>query len=105
MSLPLTFPAGAVRYPGRHVVVDALLVGAALRVPVVVKKVPITLRQRRAGKTRGERSLATARALLARGISTPEPLGAEVRDGESWYVCRKLEGAFTLVAAHADVRG
>ena len=96
MTLPLVFPAGATRYPGRHVVVDALLKDGAAGVPVVVKKVRVTFRQRRL--TRGERSLATARALLERGIRTPEPVGVELRDGESWYVCRKLEGAVQIRA-------
>jgi tRNA A-37 threonylcarbamoyl transferase component Bud32 len=94
VSLSLTFPEGATRHPGRHEVVDALLGGER----VVVKKVPITARQRLARRTKGEKSLATAQALLARGVGTPEPVGVEIREGESWYVARKVEGALQIRA-------
>lgn len=93
MSLALRFDPDTVRHPGRHEVVDAWLASDAGEVPVVVKKVPITARQRLAGLTKGERALRAARAIAAAGASTPEPLGVEERGGESWYVCRKVEGA------------
>ena len=93
----LEFPEGAVRHPGRHEVVDAVLARGGARIPVVVKKVPLDLRQRLT-KPKALRSLATARALVARGIATPEPLAAEVVGDESWYVARRLEGAAQIRA-------
>lgn len=84
----LTFEAGS--YPARHAVVNARLESEGTSLPVVVKKTPITWRQRLSG-TKGERSFASAKELLARGIPTPEPLGFRVLDGESWYVARRLE--------------
>lgn len=93
----LAFEEASVRHPGRHEVVDAVLSRDGERIPVVVKKVPLDLRQRLT-TPKAERSFATARALVARGLATPEPLGAEVVGSESWYVARRLEGA-------AQVRG
>lgn len=93
----LEFPEGAARHPGRHEVVDAILVRGGTRIPVVVKKVPLDLRQRLTSP-KAFRSLAVARALLARGIATPEPLAAEVVGDESWYVARRLEGAAQIRA-------
>lgn len=102
----LEFPEGAVRHPGRHEVVDALLARGGERIPVVVKKVPLDLRQRLT-TPKAFRSLAVARALLARGIATPEPLAAEVVGDESWYVARKLESAAQVRAwfLHRDGPG
>ncbi len=94
-GLALEFPGGAARYPGRHEVVEAVLVRAGERIPAVVKKVPLTFRQR-LGELKAERSFRTAKELIARGVPTPEPLGAEIRGGESWYVARKLEGAVQI---------
>ena len=82
----LAFPAGAARHPGRHEVVEALFGGD--RTPAVVKKIRIAR-----GRDRAARSLEVARALLARGIDTPEPLGAGRVGGEGWYVARRLDGA------------
>jgi hypothetical protein len=93
----LEFPEEAARHPGRHEVVDAVLTRGGERIPVVVKKVPLDLRQR-LSTPKAMRSLATARALVARGIATPEPLAAEVVGGESWYVARRLEGATQIRA-------
>jgi hypothetical protein len=93
----LEFPQEAARHPGRHDVVDAVLSRGGERIPVVVKKVPLDLRQRLT-TPKAMRSLATARALLARGIATPEPLAAEVVENESWYVARRLEGAAQIRA-------
>lgn len=88
----LEFEDPPVRYPGRHEVVDAVLSRGGERIPVVVKKVPLDLRQRMT-QPKAMLSLAVARALSARGLPTPEPLGAEVVGRESWYVTRKLAGA------------
>ena len=93
----LEFPDGAARHPGRHEVVDAILSRGGTRIPAVVKKVPLDLRQRLTG-AKAFKSLAVARALLARGIATPEPLAAEMVGGESWYVARRLEGAAQIRA-------
>ncbi len=84
----LTFPPGAVRYPGRHEVVEAVLADGAAGTPVVVKKVRVA-----GGRDRAARSLEVARELLARGVDTPEPLAAGRVGGEGWYVARRLEGA------------
>jgi hypothetical protein len=93
----LEFPEVPRRHPGRHEVVDAVFTRGVERIPAVVKKVPMDLRQRL--KTpKALKSLATARALLARGIATPEPLAAEVVGDESWYVSRRLEGASQIRA-------
>ena len=81
-----------VRHPGRHEVVDAVLARGDERIAVVVKKVPFGLLQRWT-TPKALRSFATARALLARGLATPEPLAAEVVGNESWYVARRLDGA------------
>ncbi|MFI5197111.1 MAG: lipopolysaccharide kinase InaA family protein [Thermoanaerobaculia bacterium] len=93
----VSFSDVPVRHPGRHEVVDAVLARGDERIPVVVKKVPLGLRQRWS-TPKALRSFATARALLARGLATPEPLGAEVVGNESWYVSRKLEGASQIRA-------
>jgi tRNA A-37 threonylcarbamoyl transferase component Bud32 len=84
----LTFEEAS--YPGRHSVVDAVLETGGASIPVVVKKTRTTWRQR-LRITKGERSFATAQALLARGIPTPEPLGFRVLEDESWYVARRVE--------------
>lgn len=88
----LEFPEAPARHPGRHEVVDAVLARDGQRIPVVVKKVPLDLRQRLT-TPKAMRSLTTARALIARGLATPEPLAAEVVGNESWYVARRLENA------------
>lgn len=93
----LEFSEAPARHPGRHEVVDAVLARGGERIPVVVKKVPLDLRQRLT-TPKAMRSLATARALVARGIATPEPLAAEVVGHESWYVARRLEGATQIRA-------
>ncbi len=93
----LEFPEAPARHPGRHEVLDAVLSRGGERIPVVVKKVPLDLRQRLTAP-KAMRSLATARALVARGIATPEPLAAEVVGQESWYVARRLEGAAQIRA-------
>jgi hypothetical protein len=93
MEKELEFGPPVSRYPARHRVMDAVLARAGERIPVVVKKTRTDWRQRLSGETKAERSEATARALLARGLPTPEPLGVEVRDGESWYVARRVDGA------------
>lgn len=88
---PLAFPEGE-RYPARHEVVDAELLVGETRTPVVVKKTRLDLKQRLLG-SKGERSFRVAKALLSRGLPTPEPLGVEKRPHETWFVARKLEGA------------
>ncbi len=88
----LEIATDARRHPGRHEVVDGVLVREGERVPVVVKKVPRERGDARRG-TRAERSVATARALLACGLPTPEPLGTVETARETWYVARRLEGA------------
>ncbi|MEO8587000.1 MAG: lipopolysaccharide kinase InaA family protein [Acidobacteriota bacterium] len=93
----LEFPEVPARHPGRHEVVDAILSRDGERIPVVVKKVPLDLRQRLT-TPKAMRSFATARALLARGLATPEPLAAEIVGQESWYVARRLEGAAQMRA-------
>jgi hypothetical protein len=93
MEMELEFGPSVSRYPARHRVMDAVLARGGERIPVVVKKTRTDWRQRLSGETKAERSETTARALLARGLPTPEPLGVEVRDGESWYVARRVDGA------------
>ncbi len=89
----LEFPAeGGRRYPGRHEVVDALFHDGGLAVPAVVKKIRIDWKQRLAGKTKGERSFETARAMKSRGLPTPDPLALGIFPGETWFVCRRVEG-------------
>jgi hypothetical protein len=97
LRVSLEFPEEPARHPGRHEVVDAIYLRGGERIPVVVKKVPLDLRQRLTA-AKAMRSLATARALLARGLATPEPLAAGVVGQESWYVARKLEGAAQIRA-------
>jgi hypothetical protein len=93
----LEFPEVPARHPGRHEVLDAILARNGERIPVVVKKVPLDFRQRLT-TPKAMRSLATARALLARGIATPEPLAAEVVGNESWYVARRIVDASQIRA-------
>lgn len=88
----LEFAAEPVRHPGRHEVVEAVLLRNGARLPVVVKKIPRGP-FRRAGPTRADRAQNVAEALISRGIPTPVPLGVIHREGESWYVSRRLEGA------------
>ena len=88
----LVFPDDGTRHPGRHVVVDAVLRQGAGSVAVVVKKMRKNVFERLFG-SRSERALAAARALVARGLPTPEPFGAEDLGDESWYVCRRVDGA------------
>jgi len=90
MSLEGELVFGERRYPGRHAVVDADLVTDAGTIPVVVKKTPITWRQR-ATMTKAERAYRVAQALLALGVRTPEPLGFRTFREEAWYVCRRLQ--------------
>ena len=84
----LTFPPGAVRHPGRHEVVEAELATGGERVPAVVKKVRVA-----GGVDRAARSWEVARALVARGIDTPEPLAVGRVGAEGWYVARRLDDA------------
>lgn len=84
----LTFPAAGVRHPGRHEVLEATFARGDEQIAAVVKKVPAGV-----GRGRAERSWAVARALVARGIDTPEPLAVGRVAGEGWYVARRLEGA------------
>ncbi|MDL2719240.1 MAG: lipopolysaccharide kinase InaA family protein [Acidobacteriota bacterium] len=93
----LEFPEVPARHPGRHEVVDAVLSRDGERIPVVVKKVPLDVRQRLT-TPKAMRSLATAQALVARGLATPEPLAAGIVGQESWYVARRLEGAAQMRA-------
>jgi hypothetical protein len=93
----LEFPEAPRRHPGRHEVVDAMFTRDGERIPVVVKKVPLDLRQRLT-VPKAQRSLTTARVLLARSLATPEPLAAEVVGNESWYVARRLERAWQIRA-------
>lgn len=88
---------GAVGYPARHDVRDALLVRGDEKVPVVVKRIRRDFRQPE-GNTRAERAVRIARHLLAHGIDTPEPFGFEVTAEESVLVVRKLEGAVQIRA-------
>ena len=93
----LVFSEVPARHPGRHEVVDAVLTRGGERIAVGVKKVPLDLRQRLT-TSKAMRSLTTARALIARGLATPEPLAAEVVGNESWYVARKLGDASQIRA-------
>ncbi len=93
----LVFGEASERYPGRHEVVNATFERGGERIPVVVKKVPLDFRQRLTAP-KALRSFATARALLARSLPTPEPLAAEVVGQESWYVARRVEGASQIRA-------
>ncbi|MEO6323814.1 MAG: lipopolysaccharide kinase InaA family protein [Thermoanaerobaculia bacterium] len=88
----LTIPPDAMRFPARHVVVCGVLTQDGDEIPVVVKKARRSYRDRFA-PSMAERSYATAVALRARGIPTPEPLGAEDIGEESWFVARRIEGA------------
>lgn len=84
----VTFAPDAVRHPGRHEVVEATFARGDERIPAVVKKVRLA-----GGRDRAAESFAVARALLARGIDTPEPLAAGVVGEEGWFVARRLDGA------------
>jgi len=90
MTLDLTFGESGARYPARHQVSDAVLTRGSERIPVVVKRTRTDWRQRLRGVTKAERSLSTAKQLLARGLPTPEPLGIEILEKESWYVARRV---------------
>ena len=84
----VTFPAAGVRHPGRHEVLEAVFARGAERIPAIVKKVRVE-----GDRDRAERSWEVARALVARGIDTPEPLAVGRVGGEGWYVARRLGGA------------
>lgn len=84
----VTFPASGVRHPGRHEVLEATFARGEERIEAVVKKVPAG-----GSRDRAARSWETARALVARGLDTPEPLAVGRVGGEGWYVARRLEGA------------
>ncbi|MFI5182030.1 MAG: lipopolysaccharide kinase InaA family protein [Thermoanaerobaculia bacterium] len=86
------FPVEPIRHPGRHEVVEAVLLRSGTRIPVVIKKTPRGPFDR-AGWSRADRSLHVAKALLSREIPTPEPLGVVDLEEESWYVSRRLEGS------------
>ncbi len=92
LSDEIEFPAGAARHPGRHVVVDGVLRRSGAAMPVVVKKTRKGLPERLFGN-RSDRALAAAQELIARGLPTPEPFGVDDLGAETWYVCRKVEGA------------
>jgi tRNA A-37 threonylcarbamoyl transferase component Bud32 len=93
LAADLEFPAeGGRRYPGRHEVVDALFHDGGQSVPAVVKKIRIDWKQRITGKTKGERSFETAQAMRTRGLPTPDPLALGLFPGETWFVCRRIEG-------------
>lgn len=92
LSEEIEFPEEATRHPGRHVVVDAVLRRGGMSIPVVVKKTRKRIPERLFGSRSG-RALAAARELAARGLPTPEPLGIDDLGAETWYVCRKVEGA------------
>jgi hypothetical protein len=92
LSDEIEFPEAATRHPGRHVVVDAVLRRGGHAVPVVVKKTRKSLPERLLG-SRSDRAFAAAKELLARGLPTPEPFGVDDLGSETWYVCRKVEGA------------
>jgi hypothetical protein len=92
LSDEIEFPEGATRHPGRHVVVDAVLRRGGMAVPVVVKKTRKGLSERLFG-SRSERALVAATELIARGLPTPEPIGVDDVGSETWYVCRRVEGA------------
>jgi tRNA A-37 threonylcarbamoyl transferase component Bud32 len=91
----IEFPEGVGRFPGRHEVVEAVLRRGGEAIPVVVKKTRRAFHEK-PGRTRSDRSAAVARELIARGVPTPEPLGVAHDEGESWYVCRRLEGAVQI---------
>ncbi|HUM03008.1 MAG TPA: lipopolysaccharide kinase InaA family protein [Thermoanaerobaculia bacterium] len=95
LSREIEFPPDAVRYPGRHEVVEAVLRRGGESIPVVVKKMRTSVFEK-PGRTRSDRSAAVARQLIARGVPTPEPLGVAHVEGEDWYVARRLEGAVQI---------
>jgi len=84
-------------YPARHDVREALLDVGNEKVPVVVKRVRRTFRQRD-GRTVAEKADRIARHLLAHGIDTPEPLCVEVTPEGSVFVVRKIENAVQIRA-------
>lgn len=95
LSDQIEFPPSAVRFPGRHEVVAAVLRQEGREIPVVVKKARLSIAQRYLG-TMAERSVAIALAMRERNISTPEPLGFELRRGESWLVVREVPDAIQI---------
>jgi tRNA A-37 threonylcarbamoyl transferase component Bud32 len=88
----IEFPREVVRFPARHEVVAGILRQDGMEIPVVVKKAKRSFRDRFV-PSMAERSFATATALLARGLPTPEPFGIELVGQESWFVARRIEGA------------
>ncbi len=96
-TIPLAeirFDEAASRYPGRFDVRDAVWSPPGEEpVPVVVKRVPRSRRDRIKGVSRAELSYAMARHLLERGVETPEPLGILETEAETWFIARKIEGA------------
>jgi len=95
LSREIEFLPDAVRYPGRHEVVEAILRRGGESIPVVVKKTRTSVLEK-PGRTRSDRSATVARHLIARGVPTPEPLGVAHVEGEGWYVARRLEGAVQI---------
>jgi tRNA A-37 threonylcarbamoyl transferase component Bud32 len=95
LSREIEFLPDAVRYPGRHEVVEAILRRGGESIPVVVKKTRTSVLEK-PGRTRSDRSAVVARHLIARGVPTPEPLGVAHVGGEDWYVARRLEGAVQI---------
>ena len=88
----IEIPREAVRFPARHEVVAGILRQDGKEIPVVVKKARRSIRDRFV-PSMAERSFATATALLARGLPTPEPFGVALVGHESWFVARRIEGA------------
>ncbi len=95
LARQLEFPEKAVRYPGRHEVIEAILRRDGEEIHAVVKKNRTRFFEG-TGRTRSDRSAAAARALLERGIATPEPFGVARAGGENWYVCRRIDGAVQI---------
>lgn len=82
------------RFPGRFDVRRATFVRPeGERIPAVVKRMPSGRFDRLRGPSRAERCLRVAGWLSRAGVPTPEPLGIEVRETESIYVCRLLQDA------------
>lgn len=83
----------AAKYPGRHDVADAVWKGTnGNDEPAVLKRARITARDT-LRTPRGERAYLTATRLRSLGLPTPEPLGWALFPNESWYACRKVDGA------------
>jgi lipopolysaccharide kinase (Kdo/WaaP) family protein len=110
--LRLTDAAAAVKtlHWGRNYLYLARLASPEGPVEVVVKQFRRTgMRDRLRRQSKAARSFATARALLAAGFATPEPvLLAETTDshGPSFYICRHLapaiEARYLFRAANAS---